>query len=198
VAAAARCRMDGVAMPRRRQCAAVLDGRPGSSVIWDPEEMRGLALRNCRECWGAGVKWRRGLCGRPYPCGCALRTIFRQCLAGYRRYEANCGSYAAARLSLSIRGAKRFRCWGLPQQEYCADFCLVGRRTLSGLRYRVFRLYFLAGLPWTECVRRFRIERGNFFHEVYLVEQRMGYALRTVQPYAMHPVSEYFRGGGME
>jgi len=183
------------AATRRRLCAAVLDGRPlESSVIWYPDEMRGLALGNCRECWGAGVKWRVGLSGRPYPCGCALRTIFRQCLAGYRRCEANCGSYAAARLSVGIRGAKRFQCWGLPEQEYCADFCLLGRQALSGLKYRIFRLHFVAGLPWTECVRRLRIERGNFFHETYLVEQRMGYALRTLKPYALHPVNEYFCG----
>lgn len=199
MAAAATVRM--VASRRHPQCAAVQDGRPGSSVIWDPEEMRGLALPGCRECWGAGVKWRLGPRGRPYPCGCALRAIFRQCLTRYRRAEARIGSVTTVRLTLVECGGRRCCCWGRPEQEYCADFVLLGRRVLTGLEYRIFRLHFIFGRPWSECVRRLGIDRDRFFRQVYLVEQRLGYTLRTVKPYGLHPVGEYFYGildGGMK
>lgn len=96
------------------------------------------------------------------------------------------------RLSFIERGARRFYCWGRPEQEYCADFELVGRRALSGLGYRIFRLHFLLGGDWKVCCRRLGMERGNFFRQVYLAELHVGYALRTVRPYALHPLSGYF------
>jgi hypothetical protein len=163
-------------------------------VSWNPEEMRALALVGCRQCWGAGVKWRPGLTGRPYPCECALRTIFRACLARYRYCQAQIGKPASVRLTMLALGPRRFLFWGLPDQEYCADFCLLGRRVLSGLDYEIFRLHFLLGGDWIFCCRKLGMERGKFFRQAYLVEQRLGYALRTVKPYALHPVGEYFLG----
>lgn len=38
------------------------------------------------------------------------------------------------------------------------------------------------------------MERGNFFHLVYRIEQRLGRVFATLQPYALYPVSDYFAG----
>ena len=38
------------------------------------------------------------------------------------------------------------------------------------------------------------MERGNFFHSVYRIQQQLGLAFLTTKPYAIWPVAEYFSG----
>jgi hypothetical protein len=38
------------------------------------------------------------------------------------------------------------------------------------------------------------MDRGDFFHAVYLIEQRLGRVFAELQPYALFPLSEYFGG----
>jgi hypothetical protein len=36
------------------------------------------------------------------------------------------------------------------------------------------------------------MDRGSFYHEVYRIEVQLGKVFRTLRPYALHPVEEYF------
>ncbi len=84
--------------------------------------------------------------------------------------------------------------WGRKDEEYIADFCLVSRRTLDDFEYKLFRYHFLLGADWRLCSRRLGIARGNFFHAVYRIEQKLGRVFRELQPYALYPLDEYFNG----
>jgi hypothetical protein len=75
-----------------------------------------------------------------------------------------------------------------------ADFCLVSRRTLEDFEYRIFRSHYLLGADWRLCCRQLNIDRGNFFHYVYNIEDRLGRVFAELTPYALYPVSEYFAG----
>jgi hypothetical protein len=41
------------------------------------------------------------------------------------------------------------------------------------------------------------MDRGNFFHAVYRIEQKLGRVFRELEPYALFPVNEYFHGPAM-
>lgn len=93
-------------------------------------------------------------------------------------------------------GRQRKSVWGLKDEEYIADFCLVSRRTLSEREYRVFKYHFLLGADWKLCCRKMNIDRGTFFHEVYRIEQKLGKTFRELEPHALFPLDEYFNGTG--
>jgi hypothetical protein len=38
------------------------------------------------------------------------------------------------------------------------------------------------------------MDRGNFFHSVYRIQQKLGRVFRELQPYALYPLDEYFGG----
>ncbi len=84
--------------------------------------------------------------------------------------------------------------WGRKDEEYIADFCLVSRRSLDEFEYRLFRYHFVLGADWKLCCRRLGIERGNFFHAVYRIEQKLGRVFRELEPYSLFPLDEYFQG----
>jgi hypothetical protein len=37
-----------------------------------------------------------------------------------------------------------------------------------------------------------RLDRGDFFHIVYRVQERLGKVFRELEPYALFPLDEYF------
>jgi hypothetical protein len=65
---------------------------------------------------------------------------------------------------------------------------------LDDSEHRLFRYHFLLGADWKLCARKLSVDRGNFFHAVYRVEQKLGRAFRELQPYALFPLDEYFNG----
>ena len=75
-----------------------------------------------------------------------------------------------------------------------ADFYLVTRRSLDDFQFRIFRFHFLLGADWRLCTRRLKLDRGEFFHEVYRIEQHLGRVFRELAPYALYPLDEYFGG----
>jgi hypothetical protein len=75
-----------------------------------------------------------------------------------------------------------------------ADFCLVSERNLTEAEYKLFRYHFLLGADWKLCCRFLNMDRGNFFHEVYRIEQRLGQVFAELEPYPLFPVDEYFGG----
>jgi hypothetical protein len=38
------------------------------------------------------------------------------------------------------------------------------------------------------------MDRGNFFHAVYRIQQQLGRAFRETKPFALFPLDEYFGG----
>jgi hypothetical protein len=93
-----------------------------------------------------------------------------------------------------IAGREGRLVWGRKDEEYIADFCLVSRRALDELEYDVFKFHFLLGADWKLCTRRLKMDRGNFFHTVYRIEQKLGRVFRELEPYGLFPLDEYFRG----
>jgi hypothetical protein len=125
------------------------------------------------------------------PCNCVLRAIFRSC---YDRFRECCTKEKhISRASLSpVNGRDSRYSWSRKDEEYIADFCLVSRRSLTQFDHKVFRYHFLLGADWRLCCRKLKMDRGQFFHAVYRIQQKLGRVFRELQPYALYPLKEYF------
>ena len=100
-----------------------------------------------------------------------------------------------SRISLEPHvGRQRPNTWGRKDEEFIADFSLVSRRALNEDEYRLFRYHFLLGADWKLCTRKLGIDRGNFFHSVYRIEQKLGRTFRELTPYPLFPLDDYFHG----
>lgn len=158
---------------------------------WTRSETLALAQQSCTFCHGLGL--RPGRAGASAPCNCVFRAIFRACYARFRKCASK--EKYISRVSLEANpGRLRKSTWGLKNEEYIADFCLVSRRVLDEQQYRLFKFHFLLGADWKLCCRRLNIDRGEFFHEVYRIQQKLGRAFRELEPYSLYPVDEYFNG----
>ena len=157
---------------------------------WTRSQTLALALPSCALCRGAGL--RLGKAGVS-PCNCVLRAIFRICYDRFIR-SVQQEKYLSKVTLEPDRGRTRPSTWGRKDEEYIADFTLVARRTLDEFDYRLFRFHFLLGADWKLCARRLGMDRGNFYHAVYRIEQKLGRAYREVRPYSLFPTDEYFGG----
>jgi hypothetical protein len=158
---------------------------------WSRSEALALAMHNCSQCHGSGL--RLGRKGVLSPCNCVLRSIFRIC---YQRF-VRCSTQEPhlSRISMEPHaGRKRANTWGRKDEEYMADFCLVSRNNLDEFEHKIFRYHFLLGADWKLCARRLGLDRGNFFHAVYRIEQKLGRVFRELEPYALFPLDDYFNG----
>jgi len=158
---------------------------------WSRSETLALAMHQCAHCLGSGL--RLGRKDVLAPCNCVLRTIFRVC---YRRF-VSCATQERHLSQVGLEpqlGRQRPMTWGRKDEEYMADFCLVSRRSLDEFEYRLFRYHFLLGADWRLCCRRLGMDRGNFFHAVYRIEQKLGRIFRELEPYSLFPLDEYFQG----
>jgi hypothetical protein len=93
-----------------------------------------------------------------------------------------------------VHGSDCRQSWGMKDEEYMADFCLVTKRNLDATEYRLFKFHYLLGADWKLCCRQLKMERGDFFHEVYRIQQKLGKVFRELTPYALFPLDEYFGG----
>jgi hypothetical protein len=157
---------------------------------WTRSDTLALAAPNCAYCFGTGLRSQKR--GRAHACNCVYRSIFRACYARFR-YCATKEKYLS-RVSLDYSARGGSRTWGRKDEEYVADFTLVSRRTLTPDQYRLFSFHFLLGADWRLCCRRLNLDRGNFFHAVYRIEEQLGKTFRELQPYALFPLDEYFHG----
>lgn len=98
-----------------------------------------------------------------------------------------------ARLEI-VGGRDHTMAWGRREEEFAADFLLVSKRMLTESEHQLFRFHFLLGADWKMCCRRFKVDRGTFFHDCYRVQEKLGRAFRELQPYSLFPLSEYFNG----
>lgn len=158
---------------------------------WTRTETLALAMHSCAHCHGLGL--RSGKRDSLQPCKCVLRAIFRACYE--RFYECVIKEKYVSRVTLEAHpGRESHMMWGRKDEEYLADFCLVGKRSLTELEYRIFRYHFLLGADWRLCCRKLNMDRGNFFHTVYRIEQKLGRIFRELAPYSLYPIEEYFHG----
>ena len=156
---------------------------------WTRSETLALAQQSCTYCYGLGL--RPGRSGVSTPCNCVFRAIFRACYARFRQCTSK--EKYVSRVSLeSNPGRQRRSVWGLKNEEYIADFCLVSRRTLDENQHKLFKYHFLLGADWKLCCRKLGMDRGEFFHEVYRIEQKLGRTFRELEPFALFPLDEYF------
>src|SRR3954466_4507667 len=138
---------------------------------WTRSETLALAQQSCTHCYGLGL--RPGRSGVSTPCNCVFRAIFRACHARFRQCSSK--EKYVSRVSLEANpGRQRRSVWGLKNEEFMADFCLVSKRTLDGRQYKIFVAHYLLGADWKLCCRKFGMDRGSFFHEIYRIEQKLG------------------------
>jgi len=159
---------------------------------WNRSDVLALARESCTHCRGFGL--RRGKNGPSAPCHCVLRNIFRACFRKFRAIATEEKHVSAVRLEQTNGTDKRYM-WGMKNEEFMADFCLVARRTLDAQEHQIFRFHFLLGADWKLCTRRLKMDRGNFFHAVYRIESKLGRQFREMQPYGLFPLDEYFTTG---
>jgi len=89
-------------------------------------------------------------------------------------------------------GRERRLMWARKDEEYVADFHLIARRVLDRFHYQVFSYHFLLGGDWRICCQRLHIDRGQFFHAVYRVQETLGRTFYELEPYGLYPPREYF------
>ena len=161
-------------------------------MIWDRSNTIAMADLACVHCHGYGL--RPGKAKRETVCGCVLRGIFRACYARFivcEVYARNVGTWVRGE---HCKGRDRHLMYGRKAEEFRADFCLMARRVLDELEHDVFRLHFLAERDCVYCCGRLHIDRGKFFHTVYLVQEKAGRAFAEVEPFGLFPMDEYFGG----
>jgi hypothetical protein len=158
---------------------------------WNRSNALGLAKASCFACHGLGIRVVRK--DKEVPCNCIFRAIFRACYNRFRASAQTADHIGAVALEF-CSGRDGRRRYGRKHQEFAADFCLVSRRHLGNAEYQIFKYHFLLGADWKLCCRQLKIDRGNFFHLVYRIEQRLGRVFATLQPYPLYPLSEYFGG----
>lgn len=98
-----------------------------------------------------------------------------------------------AKLEASARGGRRTT-WGRKNEEYCADFILVSRRSLSEAEWRLFRFHFLLGADVHLCAKRMGVDRGTAYYLIYRIMERLGAIFMDLKPYALYPLDDYFNG----
>ena len=158
---------------------------------WDRSETIALAKEFCTYCKGEGQRSIRR--GRPTPCNCVLRAIFRACYARFR----HCAMKEKFMSKVSLvpcRGKDRKMIFARLDEDYICDFQLVSRRSLTEFEHQVFRNHFILGADWRLCCRQMKIDRGTFFHAVYRIQQKLGRVFRELEPYSLFPLDEYFAG----
>jgi hypothetical protein len=160
--------------------------------VWDRSKTIALASPRCAQCVGIGL--RRGRSGEEQPCGCVLRSAARAVLSKYRYIQAYQDRVSSCAPVVMQHGRERKRAWARKNEEFCADVYLVSKRSLQGQEWKIFELHMLNGNDWRYCTRILGMDRGNFFHSVYRIQQNLGRIFMELQPYALFPIDEYFGG----
>lgn len=133
-----------------------------------------LADGMCMKCEGLGVVFAGYGFGHPILCNCVFRGVFRKCFYQWQH-------------------AVSFQWSNIRHEEidFAIDFEKIAVNRLTSIPAHVFRLHFLQGAPWKLCCQQMRISRGEFFHEVYRLEQRLGRVFVEMKPYGLYPIQKY-------
>jgi len=79
-------------------------------------------------------------------------------------------------------------------EEYIADFEITALKALTPSQKKLFILHFLLGNEYRTCCEATGLTSGQFFHEIYRIQQCAAIALKSARPYPLWPVREYFAG----
>jgi hypothetical protein len=159
---------------------------------WTRTETIAMASAACVFCRGLGLRYTDKL-GVARPCSCVFRAIFRACLNRYQRCQSSAERIKP--VTHEYFGATQgLRSYGRRNEEYIADFEAISRRILDAEEMEVLRLYFFQSKDWKFCAEKLNSNRGNIFHMVYCIEEKLGRAFRETEPYGLFPVDEYFSG----
>jgi hypothetical protein len=153
---------------------------------WNQSNVIGLAKSSCTSCQGLGLRpvWKT-----QEPCGCVLRAIFRAC---YNRFQ-ECADKSLTNVSLEFyQGGFSNRAYSRKKEEYAADFCLIGRRSLDTEEYNLFRYYYLLRADHRICQKRLNMDPTRFHRCLRNIQERLGRAYADQQPYGIYPLDEYF------
>lgn len=157
---------------------------------WTRSETIALAKHSCTLCHGIGLRPSWG--ERFAPCNCVLRAIFRAC---YVRF-CHCADKQQCLTQTSFEylpgSGETAVMYDRKHEEYAADFIAIARRTLEEFEFKLFKYHYLLGADWRLCCARLKLDRGNFFHAIYRIQQKLGRAFRETKPYGLFPVYEYF------
>jgi hypothetical protein len=165
------------------------------AMEWTRSDTLGIANHSCVRCHGLGLAG--GRMSSKEPCNCVLRAIFRICFAKFHQVATQ--EKRLSQVTLDGAGPQcRKVVWGRKDEEYIADFLSMAKRNLDEAEHRIFRMHYLLGANWRMCCGRLGLDKGQFFHTVYRIEQKVGRALRETRPYAMYPIDEYYAGVKVE
>ena len=159
---------------------------------WTRTETLALAAQKCTHCHGVGMRPGRG--NTSTPCNCTLRGIFRACYNRFRQCLEEQHGVGKMRLDFDVKRMRRTFWRGRKNEEFTADFYLISKRTLTEEEFRIFKYHFLLGADYNLCCRKLKITKGDFFHPVYRIEQKLGREFRELTPYPLFPIDEYFNG----
>lgn len=162
---------------------------------WNRSEILAMAAVKCAHCGGEGLRPKTQ--GKPAPCNCVLRGIFRACFERFSQCANQ--DFNQSRISPESGASRQAGgSWGRKNEEYVADFLLMAKRTLTEDEHRIFRYHHLLGADWRLCCRKLAVDKGTFFHSLYRLQQKLGQALAETEPYALFPVRDYFITGGRQ
>jgi hypothetical protein len=160
--------------------------------MWNERHALALSSGTCAGCNGSG--FRTG-----DVCYCVWRKVFRIC---YERFKVIAGdNKSLEHVSKALDGnwptpdrdCPQGENMSYPDIDFTCDFVLIARRALPcPLDWELFRLSFLLGADHKFCARKMKIERGDFFHRKYQVEERLGHAYAHTLPYPLYPLDDYF------
>lgn len=134
-------------------------------------------------------------------CRCVARRVFREVWCRYI-YAAHAGMWV---WRVGVEKCPWGFLTGHKHVEFAADVVLSARRVLDDWHFQVWKVHFLEGKDWRECLpplRRFArlsgrderlASRGHFFHSVYRVEERLGRTWAEMEPYPLFPTRVYYR-----
>lgn len=149
--------------------------------VWE-ETRLALSSETCCYCQGEGIVGRYE---RRKPCNCVYSRAFKVVLGRWRSIEALGGAGSPTCDGMN---------WSRKALEFCADFHIVSRRTLSPQQWKLFELYHLKGNDWRAVCKHFRTDRTAFFREIWGIELLLGRVFGELQPYGLFPVWKYFKG----
>jgi hypothetical protein len=156
---------------------------------WTRSETIGLASASCVFCRGLGLRTLQASSSKP--CGCVFRAIFRTVYDRYTLSLQRCGWSSGVTLD-HVQGPKGFRTWSRRNEEFIADFILLAKRSLTPEEHRIFEFRFLERGDWKSAVQTLGIEKGVFFHMVYVIQEKLGKVFSETEPHSIYPVDEYF------
>jgi len=161
---------------------------------WTCSETLALAREGCTSCRGFGL--RRNAKGETSPCKCVLRKIFSACYSRFRYCTQLSPHLRITKLERLPGALNSSAMYGRPNEEYVADFCLLGKRALANrpVELQIFTFCFLLGVERTLCARRLKIPMGLFNSTYYRTQELVGLSFRGDTEPGIFPIDSYFGG----